>query len=93
MNKNRLNIERDKIDQIDKKIFNLVKKRTFIIKKMIILKKYKKNIIDQRRINEILKTIKKKSIKHGVDPEITEKIWKAMISSYISFQKKNFKKK
>ena len=48
---------------------------------------------DNLRINEILKNIKKKSIKNGVDPKITSRIWKSMIWSYIEFQKKNFKKK
>ena len=54
---------------------------------------YKKQIVDHRRINEILKNIKKKSIKNGVDPKITARIWKSMIWSYVEFQKRNFKKK
>ena len=93
MNKKKLKIARKKIDQVDKEIFGLIKKRTKIIKYMMSLKKFKNEIIDHRRINEILTKIKKKSIKDGIDPDITGKIWKSMIWSFVDFQKKNFKKK
>ena len=93
MNKKKLQISRNKIDQLDKKIFSLIKKRTKIVKYMLSLKNYKSQIIDHKRINEILKNIKNKSIKNKIDPRITLRIWKSIIWSYISFQKRNFKKK
>ena len=93
MDKKKLNIARNKIDYIDIKIFNLIKKRTKIVKQMLKLKKNKNQIIDHKRINEILKTIRKRSIKNGIDPQITRRIWKSIIWSYVSFQKKIFKKK
>ena len=84
--------ERKKIDKIDQSIFKLIKKRTIIVKKMLTLKKYKKEIVDQKRINQILNIIKKKSIKNKIDPKITKRIWKSMIWSYVDYQRKNFKK-
>ena len=57
------------------------------------LKKYKRQIIDQKRINEILKIIKIKSKKNNIDTRITNRIWKSMIWSYIDYQKRNFKRK
>ena len=36
----RLKKERKKIDKIDQKIFKLIKDRTIVVKKMLILKKY-----------------------------------------------------
>ena len=93
MNKKRLNIARKKIDKLDNKIFYLIKRRTQIVKYMLSLKKFKKQIVDQKRINTILKSIKDKSIKNGIDPKITKRIWKAMIWSYVDFQKRNFKKR
>ena len=93
MNKKKLNIARNKVDQLDQKIFNLIKKRTQIVKYMLSLKKFRKEIIDHKKNNEILKKIKNKSIKNGIDPKITTRIWKAMIWSYIDFQRRNFKKK
>ena len=93
MNKKKLNIARNKVDQLDQKIFNLIKKRTQIVKYMLSLKKFRKEIVDHKRNNEIFKKIKNKSIKNGIDPEITRRIWKAMIWSYVDFQRRNFKKK
>ena len=54
---------------------------------------YKYEIIDNKRINIILKNIRKKSIKNNIDPKITKRIWKNMIWSYIDYEKRNFKKK
>ena len=93
MNKKKLNIARNKVDQLDQKIFNLIKKRTQIVKYMLSLKKFRKEIVDHKRNNEIFKKIKNKSIKDGIDPKITGRIWKAMIWSYVDFQRRNFKKK
>ena len=89
----RLKRERKKIDSIDQQIFMLIKKRTNIVKKMLLLKKYKNEIIDHKRIDEILSTLKKKSIKNKIDPKITSRIWKSMIWAYVDYQKRNFKKK
>ena len=93
MNKKKLQKARNKIDQLDKEIFYLIKKRTTIVKYMLSLKGIKSQIVDHKRINEILKKIKNKSIKNRIDPKITSRIWKSMIWSYIDFQRRNFKNK
>ena len=93
MNKKKLLIARNKIDQLDRDIFYLIKKRTSIVKYMLSLKEFKKQIVDHKRINEILKKIKKRSIKNKIDPKVTVRIWKSMIWSYVDFQRKNFKRK
>ena len=93
MNKKKLQIARNKIDKLDKEIFYLIKKRTAIVKYMLSLKGFKKQIIDHKRIKEILKKIKNQSIKYRIDPKITSRIWKSLIWSYIDFQRRNFKKK
>ena len=93
MSTNRLKLARNKIDLLDKRILDLVKKRTQIVKYMMSLKKNKKDIVDLKRINTILKNIKKKSIQKKIDPKITVKIWRSMIWAYVDFQRRNFKKK
>ena len=93
MKKNKLKLARKKIDQLDQRIFNLLKKRTQIIRYMLSLKKFKNEIVDKKRNSEILKRIRNKSIKNGIDPKITKRIWQSMIWSYVDFQQRNFKKK
>jgi len=93
MNKKKLKIARKKIDILDNKIFKLIEKRTRIVKHMLSLKKFKNQIIDHKRINEILKNIKNKSIKSRIDTKTTSRIWKSIIWSYVDYQKRNFRKK
>ena len=93
MNKKKLKIARKKIDKLDNQIFNLIKRRTRIVQHMMEIKNLKKQIIDHKRIKEILKKVRKKSIKNGIDIKITNRIWKSMIWSFVDFQKRNFKKK
>ena len=93
MIKKKLTIARNKIDQIDKGIFELIKKRTKIVKHMMGLKRYKSQIVDHKRINIILKNIRRKSIREKVDPKTTQRIWKSMIWSYVDLQRRKFKKK
>jgi len=90
-NKKKLNIQRRKLDNLDVKLLNIIKTRTEIIKKVISLKTNKKDIVDKKRIDLILRKIKKLSIKKEIDPTITRRIWKNMIWSYIDFERKNFK--
>ena len=92
-NKIKLNLLRIKLDKLDSQLLKIVKKRTAIIKKVLSLKEYKKEIIDKKRITTILTKIKKESLKKNIDPKITHRIWKNMIWAYINFEKKKFKKK
>ncbi len=93
MDKKKLKKARNKIDKIDSSIFYLIKERTKTVKYMLSLKRYRNQIVDHKRINKILKNVKNKSIKNGVDPKITTRIWKSIIWSYVHYQRKNFKKK
>ena len=93
LKRKKLNKIRLELDKLDNSLIKIIKKRTNLVKKVLNLKEKKNQIIDQKRIKEILKNIKKKSINNGIDPKITNKIWKNMIYAYIDFEKRNFKKK
>jgi len=92
-NKKKLNLIRDKLDKLDNKLLDLIKYRTFLVKEVLKLKEFKKEIVDKKRINFILNKIKDKSKKLNIDPKITNRIWKNMIWSYIDYERRNFKKK
>ena len=92
-NKKKLGIIRSKLDKLDNKLLSLIKYRTNLVKEVLKLKEFKKEIVDKRRINFILKKIQSKSKKLKIDPKITNRIWKNMILSYIDYEKRNFKKK
>ena len=92
-NKKKLNLIRIKLDKLDNKLLSLIKYRTGLVKEVLKLKEYKKEIVDKIRINKILKNIRMKSLQKKIDPKITKRIWYNMIYSYIDFEKRNFKKK
>ena len=92
-NKKKLEIIRAKLDNLDNKLLSLIKYRTNLVKEVLKLKEFKKEIVDKKRINLILKKINSKSKELKIDPKITNRIWKNMILSYIDYEKRNFKKK
>ena len=92
-NKKKLEGIRIKLDKLDNKLLALIKYRTSLVNEVLKLKEFKKEIVDQKRINFILNKIKDKSKKLKIDPKITNRIWKNMIWSYIDYERRNFKKK
>ena len=93
LKKKKLSKIRIELDKLDNSLIKIIKKRTNLVKKVLKLKDKKNQIIDQKRINIILRNIKKKSLKIKIDPKITNRIWKNMIWAYIEYEKKNFTKK
>ena len=91
-NKNILLI-RKKLDKLDNNLLNIIKRRTKLVDQVIKNKKFKKDIVDRKRIKIILKNIKIKSKKRNLDTKITQKIWMSMINAFIDYEYRNFKKK
>ena len=92
VNRNIIHI-RKKLDKLDYLFLEIIKKRSKLVDYVIKNKKFKKDIVDRKRINFILKNISKKSKKMNIDPKITNKIWKSMINAFIDYEFRNFKKK
>ena len=92
INKEILKIRKD-LDKLDNKLLSIIKKRTDLIDIVIKNKKFKKDIIDRKRISTILRNIAQKSKNKKIDPKITLKIWKSMINAFIDYEYRNFKKK
>ena len=92
VNKNIIKI-RKKLDKLDNSILEIIKKRTKLVDLVIKNKKFKKDIVDNKRIAIILKNISKKSKNKNIDPIITNRIWKSMIKSFIDYEYRKFKRK
>ncbi len=93
MKKNNLLKLRKKLDALDEKLLVFIKMRINLVNQVLKNKKYKNQIVDKKRIKEIHKTIRKKSLKNKIDPALTKRIWKSMIKGFIEYEYKNFKKK
>ena len=92
VNKKILKIRRE-LDKLDNSLLKIIKKRSALVDEVIKNKKFKKDIVDKKRISIILKNIIIKSKKNKIDPKITNKIWKAMIKAFIDYEFRNFSKK
>tara|TARA_B100000963_G_C22143612_1_gene458610 strand:+ start:134 stop:415 length:282 start_codon:yes stop_codon:yes gene_type:complete len=92
VNKNILKI-RKKLDILDNSLLRIIKKRIQLVDIVIKNKKYKKDIVDKKRIKVILKNISNKSKKNKIDPKITKKIWNVMIRAFIDYEYRNFNKR
>ena len=84
---------RKKLDKLDDKFIDLIKKRSKLVDEVVLNKKFKKDIIDKKRIKVILKNIKNKSKRKKIDTKVTQAIWTAMIKAFIDYEFRNFKKK
>tara|TARA_B100000029_G_scaffold56099_1_gene50815 strand:- start:13433 stop:13726 length:294 start_codon:yes stop_codon:yes gene_type:complete len=87
-----LNDVRKNIDDVDERLVKLISEREFYVMEALKFKKSKKQIIDKKRINLVLKRIKKFSKKYKVNNLITQRIWKLMIKNFIILENKVFKK-
>ena len=83
---------RKSIDNVDARLVKLIGGREFYVKEALKFKINKKQIIDKKRINIVLKRIKKLSKKNNVNSLIVERLWKLMIKNFIILENKLFKK-
>ena len=78
---------RSSIDIIDKKIIRLLGLRK---KQVLKIAKYKnkKTIVDKKRINQIMKTIKTESKRNKIDYVLVKNFWNKLIKYSIKLEKK-----
>jgi|TARA_Y100000389_G_C17461104_1_gene521781 chorismate mutase len=91
INKNIIKIRKE-LDKLDNTLLDVIKRRVKLVNIVIKNKKFKKDIVDKKRISIILKNISKKSKNKKIDPIITKKIWKSMIRAFIDYEYRKFKK-
>ena len=82
---------RKSIDNVDTRLVKLIAEREFYVKEALKFKISKKQIIDKKRINIVLKRIKNLSKKYKGSRLIVERIWKLMIKNFIILENKLFK--
>ena len=89
----KMNNVRSLIDRIDDKILPLIVKRSKLVNDALEIKSRKNEIVDRKRINQILKKIGSASKRMEADPKLIKSIWMDMIQNFIEHEKKEFKKR
>tara|TARA_B100000989_G_scaffold272128_1_gene229341 strand:- start:106 stop:396 length:291 start_codon:yes stop_codon:yes gene_type:complete len=82
---------RTSIDKIDSKLLDLIYKRKLLVEQAVKLKK-KSQIVDKKRIQEILDKLELESRKKKIPEGLIAKIWKIMIKGFISYEREIYDK-
>ena len=81
MHNKKILIIRKKLDFLDNQLLSIIKKRVKLVSIILKNKKFKKQIVDKKRIKQILSRIKKKSKEKNIDSESSFSISKNSIES------------
>jgi len=76
---------RNEIDKLDIRIIDLISQRKDLVFEVVKLKR-KDQIVDQERINQILKKLNLEANKRGIPEVLIEKLWKIMIEGFIEYE-------
>ena len=79
------------IDKIDLEILNLIEKRKKLVDRVVKLKT-KDEIVDQKRIDSILRKLDDEAKKKMLPSKMIKGIWEKMINGFIEYEKKYFEK-
>ncbi len=78
---------RSQIDLLDDELLEKLAKRSEYVRRAVELKP-KEQIVDNRRIEAIIARLRRGGDKHNIDPQIVEKIWRALIAAFIEMERK-----
>ncbi len=87
MNINRI---RKEIDNIDSEIVKLLSERSFLVTEAGKTKKTEMSVQDSKRVDQVIKRIKQKALKAGLDPVIAETIYRNIVECFINKEMKEF---
>ena len=79
------------IDKIDLEILNLIEKRKKLVDRVVKLKT-KDEIVDQKRIDNILRKLDEEAKKKMLPSKMIKDIWEKMINGFIEYEKRYFEK-
>lgn len=79
-----------KVDEADKQIFDLVIRRSKLVKKIGEIKQKKgSEILDKKREKEIIDNLTSMAKKYKIDEQLIKKIWEALFKLSYKIEKNN----
>lgn len=85
---------REAIDHLDEQIISLLGERFTYVKEVVRFKKpTEESIVAQSRFDSVISTRRALAEKHGLDPDLIEKIYRDLLSHFIDEELKIVKKK
>jgi isochorismate pyruvate lyase len=80
---NSLDDVRTNIDALDRQIVALLAERTTYVEAAARFKAQKALVVDPPRIEDVIAKVRHRATEHGMNPDLAETIYRAMIDAYI----------
>ncbi len=86
----KIEIIRDEIDRIDSDIIELLSKRSSLVSEAGKTKNSSHGVRDRDRVDKVIRKIKVKAEKAGLDPNLAENIYRNIINCFIQKEMMEF---
>lgn len=83
---------REHIDRLDRQIVPLLAERASYVEQAPNFKATKHQVVDNDRIEAVISKVRHLAIEEGMEPDLAENIYRAMIDAYIVFEAKVYTK-
>ncbi len=87
---NSLQQARDKIDQIDVALIELIASRQFYVDQAMRHKQTVEDVQSPQRVKEVIEKVRTLALQHDVDPDMVERLYHDMIQHFIQRELKEF---
>lgn len=84
---------RSNIDRIDNEIIKLIAERSDYVKQASAFKKSEDGVKAPNRVEAVINKVRSKAEEYGANPDMVEKLYREMISSFINMEMDEFKRK
>jgi isochorismate pyruvate lyase len=84
---------RREIDRIDRQLIRLVAERTGYIAEAARIKTCETTVRDEARIEDVVAKVKAEAAAHGLDADLAETVWRALVEASIAHEMKLFVRK
>ena len=88
---NSLQQARDKIDQIDVALIELIASRQFYVDQVMRHKQTVEDVQSPQRVKEVIEKVRTLALQHAVDPDMVERLYHDMIQHFIQRELKEFR--
>ncbi|MCD0186833.1 chorismate mutase [Acinetobacter sp. PW68] len=82
---------RDKIDQIDVALIELIASRQFYVDQVMRHKQTVEDVQSPQRVKEVIEKVRALAVQHAVDPDMVERLYHDMIQHFIQRELKEFR--
>ena len=82
---------REKIDQIDVALIELIASRQFYVDQALLHKQTVDDVQSPQRVKEVIEKVRALAVQHAVDPDMVERLYHDMIHHFIQRELKEFR--